>query len=207
MKKRISVSPLSCIWFTVLLLLDTPYLFPMVCAVCLHEAGHILFAYLLHVRISRIEISMLGARMKVNGTALSYKKEFMLALGGPLAGALGFLFCFPIALRYSALPFFCEGLLPFSVISLALSVFNLIPIDTLDGGRMLRCAISHIFSCETADTVMKICTFFALILLWSFSVYLMLRTVTGVTLFVFSAILFINHFISGRKKCDKARLS
>ena len=202
MKKRISVSPISCIWFLVLLLLDTPYLLPMICAVCLHEAGHVLCACALRIRILQIEISMLGARMKVERGNLSYKKEFLLALGGPLAGAIGFLFSFPIALRYSALPFFCKGLLPFSVISLALSVFNLIPIDTLDGGRMLRCAISHIFSCEAADTVMKICTFFALISLWSFSVYLMLRTVSGLTLFVFSAILFINHFISGNKKCD-----
>lgn len=202
MKKRISVSPISCIWFMVLLLLDTPYLLPMAFAVCLHEAGHLLCACVMRIRISRMEISMLGARMMVDGAALSYKKEFLLALGGPLAGALGFALCFPVALKYCELPFFSEGLLPFSVISLALSVFNLIPIDTLDGGRMLRCAISHIFSFEIAERVMKICTFFALVSLWSFSVYLMLRTVSGLTLFVFSAILFINHFISGNKKRD-----
>ena len=91
-------------------------------------------------------------------------------------------------------------LLPFSIISLLLSLFNMIPIDTLDGGRMLRCAVSHIFSLDTADTVMKISTLFALITLWSFSVYLMLKTVSGLTLFVFSAILFKNLFISGDKK-------
>ena len=160
MKKRMTVSPLSCIWLAVLIWLDTPYILPMILAVCLHEGGHLILALALRIRISQFNISMLGARMQVDPADLSYKKEFLLALGGPLAGALGFLLCFPICLRHSALPFFSELLLPFSVISLLLSLFNMIPIDTLDGGRMLRCAVSHIFSLDTADTVMKISTLF-----------------------------------------------
>ena len=202
MKKRISVSIFSCVWILVLFLLDVPYILPMILAVALHECGHLFCARLLKIRVLRLEFSMLGARINIDDTFLSYKNEFLLAMSGPLAGAIGFALCFPISSRFCALHFFSEFLLPFSVISLCLALFNLIPIDTLDGGRMLRCAISQIFSSERADLVMKICTFLTLILLWSLSVYMMIKVVSGLTLFIFSAILFINFFIKDNKTCD-----
>lgn len=202
MKKKISVSIFSCVWILVLFLLDVPYILPMIFAVALHECGHLFCARLLNIRVLRLEFSMLGAQMNIDNTYLSYKHEFLLAMAGPLAGWLGFALCFPLSNRFCALPFFSEFLLPFSVISLCLCLFNLIPIDTLDGGRMLRCVLSSLFSPECADLVLKITSFLTLLSLWLLSVYMMLKIVSGLTLFIFSAMLFVRFFIFGRKNRD-----
>lgn len=192
MKKKISFSLLSCLWLTVLVLLKVPYILSMICAVALHESGHLLYARLRRIPILSFELSMLGAQIKIDPSRLSYTDELLLAAAGPLAGLLGSAVCPSL--------FSGADLLPFSVISLCLSLFNLIPIETLDGGRILKCAISVLFSPDAADRALRISSFITLFVLWLFSVYLMLKSIDGVSVFAFSAILFVKFFIFEHKK-------
>ena len=201
MKRKFSVSLFSCVWFAAMIFFDASYLMPLAAAVALHEAGHLLCAAALKIKVTGFDLSMLGARMEVDPLRLSYGREFMLALSGPLAGAVGFLLAYPIS--HSGFgSVLSSSLFSFSVISLSLSIFNLIPIDSLDGGRMLRCAVSGLFSPDAADAVMKVSTHITLIFLWLISVYMMLRFFSGLTLFVFSATLFARFFIFKSKMRD-----
>ena len=207
MKTKISISLFSCLWLVALILLDVPYFLPLLFAALLHECGHLLCAAALKIPIRSVKLSILGARISVDLSRLSYGRELLLALCGPLAGIIGALICFPLSHRLYAQHELSEALYYFSAISLFLSAFNLIPVESLDGGRMLRCTVSALFSPEAADSVMRISTFISLVLLWSLSVYMMLKALSGLTLFFFSSLLFAKFFVFTRKTRYLGRFS
>ncbi len=201
---KIKISPLSIIWITFLLLSKTSFIFPLVCAIFLHELGHLLCACFLKIKIKCFELSILSARIKTY-KELSYVDELIFALGGPLLGFLGFALTFKIALNYIALPFFQNFLFPFSILSLCLTIFNLIPIATLDGGRILKCILCIIFSLDMANKILHFTSFFTLLVLWMLSVYLMLRMSNGTPMFIFCLIFFSKCFIFDKKNRDFER--
>ena len=201
--KKIKVSPLSIIWIAFLIILRTRFLFPLLCAVLLHEFGHLLCAKILKIRIKSFELSLLGARITTQREP-SYLDELLFALGGPLAGLLGFAFTFSAALDRMEIPFYQSFLFPFSILSLCLALFNLIPLPTLDGGRMLKCVLCLIFSLDTAEKILRFIAFLTLVSIWLLSVYMMLKSANGVPMFVFCLIFFSKCFIFGNKIRDFA---
>ena len=201
--KKIKVSPLSIIWIAFLIILRTRFLFPLLCAVLLHEFGHLLCAKILKIRIKSFELSLLGARITTQREP-SYLDELLFALGGPLAGLLGFAFTFSAALDRMELPFYQSFLFPFSILSLCLALFNLITLPTLDGGRMLKCVLCLIFSLDTAEKILRFIAFLTLVSIWLLSVYMMLKSANGVPMFVFCLIFFSKCFIFGNKIRDFA---
>ncbi len=192
--KKIKISPLSIIWAFFLVYFKTPYLIPLIFAVAIHELGHILIARILKIHLKSFEMSLLGARIE-SSDPLSYRDEFLLALGGPLFGFLGFALPLFPAVRYSNVPFCSDFLLPFSVISLCLTFFNLIPISIFDGGRMLKCVLCRLVSLDLAEKVLSIFTFLALFSMWLLSVYMILKTAAGLPMFIFCLIFFVKCFI------------
>lgn len=133
--------------------------------------------------------------MELVSPFLSYKEEFILAMAGPSFGIVGFALCYPLYGIFSS-----KFIYYFSLISLCLSFFNLIPIKTFDGGRMLYCASAKLFGIKCAERLIRITTFLCIFSLWCLSAYLMFKTLSGVTLFIFSAILFIRFFVKGSVK-------
>ena len=202
MKSKISISLFSCLWLAALIFLDVPYFVPLLFAASVHECGHLICAATLKIKVRSIKLSILGARINVDVSRLSYGREFFLALCGPLAGILGALLSFSLSRFFAADTRIYEALYSFSAISVFLSLFNLIPVESLDGGRMLRCAISLLFSPESADSALRICTFITLVILWFISIYMMLKALSGLSLFFFSALLFARFFVLGRKTHD-----
>ena len=198
---KIKVSILSIIWLIYLSISNTPFIIPLFCAVILHEAGHLFCALLLGIKIKSIELSISGARIKTR-EVLSYINELLFALGGPFIGFVSFAFTFNLALSKIETPFYQNFLFPFSILSLCLSVFNLIPIDSLDGGRILKCLISLVFSLDIAEKIMRATSFLCLVSLWLLSVYMMLRMSNGVPMFVFCLIFFSKCFIFNIKSRD-----
>lgn len=109
---------------------DTQGLLPLgVCAAVAHELGHWLAIRLCGGRVSRLQLSAVGAQMQVVGV-LSYPAELCCALAGPAVNLL---------LGYAAAQ---VGWLVFAGMNLAQGLFNLLPIGVLDGGRILRCVWS-----------------------------------------------------------------
>ncbi len=202
---RIKISPISFLYIALLAVSGTPHLFPLFCAIALHEAGHLSLAALLGLKIKSLDLSLLGARI-TTASELSYTEEFLFALGGPLFSFLGFSLTLPAALKYESLPFSQDFMLPFSLICACLLIFNLLPLQSLDGGRMLASLALSLFSLSFAVKLMRAMTILTLLCLWLLSVYMMLRIAQGLPMFVFCVIFFIKCFIRNEKNKDFERI-
>ena len=174
----------------------------MLIAILLHGLGHLLAAALCGVSLDRLTLSHTGLRLQTRSDAFpSYKAEACIALGGPLGNLLGnalFVLAALLAANSRAAAFFealNAQLLPFS---LYLAVWNMLPIDGFDGGRLLRCLLCGSTHLERArgmlfaDRLLSVTSVLCLLILWFFSVYLLLRGGSSLSLYVFCVELFVS---------------
>lgn len=157
-------------------------------AAIIHELGHIASAYLLKIRIKCIALDIFGATMQVDSLLHSYKKEAILCLAGPLSNILSVLlvnaFSLPVDIRL------------FTVASLAFAIINLLPAKGFDGGRVLSCLLLTFISPRAVSVITGVSSFICVFLLWSASVYFIMRTGSYVSLFIFSGALFAKLFLT-----------
>ncbi len=157
-----------------------------VAAAILHECGHLLAAWRLHIPLHQLRLDFLGARMEVRGRMLSYGEEWLLSAAGPLTSLL--------SAAAAALFWRFEWARVFSCASIVLGLLNLLPIRTFDGGRMLECLLNHFLGTVLARPVMRLTSFLFLFLLWACAVYFLLRVGDGLSLFCFSIGLLLRFF-------------
>ena len=110
-------------------------------SVLLHELGHAVVARHVGVEILGIELGFLGGAAKMSGMPRKANHEIAIAAAGPavslaLAG---------LGLALGALVG-SELISTIGWINLVLAGFNLIPALPMDGGRILRAALTHKFS-------------------------------------------------------------
>ena len=185
---RIRTEPTALVFFAMLLLSGgASDGIPLVFAVLCHEAGHLIAARVLRVPVREIRLSFLGARIMTGGRLLSYGEEWLLAAAGPLFGLLCSIAACPL---WGDFP----GAVRFSEVSLFLSLLNLLPIRTFDGGRMLACFLEVYVPERVAGRIADACSFLLLFLLWCVSVYTVLRAGTGVFRLCFSMSVFSRFF-------------
>ena len=143
-----------------------------------HELGHVAAAWGLGVRIRGLRMDILGARLELTGL-LSYGQEFFVAAGGPFFSWVGAALVDPLAGGR-------EGLELLGGVSLALGVVNLLPVGTLDGGRMLRCLAAWMWGDAAATTALRVTTGICLGGLWLVAMYALLRRAEMLSVFAFS---------------------
>lgn len=142
-------------------------------AALLHEAGHLLTARLLGVGVSEITLLPLGADIKFSRLT-TYREDILTGISGAAANILSALLLLPLGAHPAVRYFICSNL--------ALAAINLLPVDTLDGGTVLRGILSARMPEKTASAVMIALSAASLSVLWLCSVYLMLRSCTGIEL-------------------------
>ncbi len=158
-------------------------------AILLHEGGHILALLLCGGKIERVRISPLGITLCTDSIP-SYRRELAVALAGPFFGFVAFL------LFRNA-----DGLLfLFSRINLAFSLFNLLPIEALDGGKALSSVLHLLLSPDMAEKIVRGVSFFFLLLLWMTAVWLLLIPGGSSSLFLLSLWLFAFGFLSEKRR-------
>lgn len=117
-------------------------------SVLLHELGHAVVARRLHVNVSGIELSFLGGAAKMTNFPTTANTELKIAAAGPavslVLGGLG--------LGLGAL-FGSQLVSLVGWINLVIAGFNLIPALPMDGGRILRAALSKRMSYVRATDV------------------------------------------------------
>lgn len=128
--KGLHIAPSFWLLLALVWAVEPAILLPCLLAASCHELGHCAALKLAGSGVAQLRLSGLGAEL-VPKRALSYAAELPTALAGPGVSLL----CAFLAARW--------GFYLFAGLSLALGLFNLLPIHPLDGGRALHslCAL------------------------------------------------------------------
>ncbi len=157
---RVRPSGSFCFMLAILVLLfPMPWVLAFFLASAIHELCHITAIYHCTGQKMSLKLYGLGARMIL--PSMSRKQELLCALAGPI-GSLSLLF-FARWLPRTAI---CAGLQ---------SIYNLLPVYPLDGGRALGCLLEMLLTPPKAKAVKKaaenLCTAGLLLLgLWGYLV-------------------------------------
>ena len=159
-------------------------------AALFHELGHLLIARKYKIQFQECKVGLFGAGLYPDNSLFSYKQEIALCAAGPLFNFLLAAALLPVLSRY---PHTFLLYLYFS--SLSLGILNLLPIRDFDGGRILYSVLSIRCSQHTSSLCLSFLSFLSLFILWSFSVYFLLRASATLSLFIFTVSIFFRIFM------------
>ena len=107
-------------------------------SVLIHEYGHALTAVLFKQTAS-IHIAALGGLTYHQGPRISFLKQFLIVLNGPLFGFLLYLFSsFAVSKSWGSGTILFQIFLITKQVNLIWTILNLLPVMPLDGGQLLR---------------------------------------------------------------------
>ena len=181
-----------------LLTCDSVLIFMSLISSFLHESGHILAMILCKDTIKTLKITAAGLRIdKINSVNLSYNQEIFIALSGV---GMNFILCFVSALIY----FVCgsKTVFNFLCINIIVAIFNLLPIESLDGAKALYFFLlkksSHEKACEFI-AVLSIITTILMIAFAAVSFYFTKTNFSLLIVIIYLIILLINRIFQLKK--------
>lgn len=160
----------------VILMLDkseTALLIFLCCA--LHEAGHILLLTLCSAPPDAIILGVFGMRIERGEVCLDYHREAVCALAGPAANFIVSLAALPFARWYL-------NALKLAALSAGIGVFNLLPVEPMDGAAVLKSLLLLKYEERTADKIVDIFAAVLLIPLTVCGIILLIKTGNNLTL-------------------------
>lgn len=125
----------------------------------IHECSHILTARRTGVKVSGVEILPFGITMRLGENGIrNPKDEIKIAIAGPLSNLI---------IAYAAYGLYSGEARDFIIFSsLAIGIFNLLPILPLDGGRIMRAILVEKYGCIRGSGIaMKVTGVFAVMIL------------------------------------------
>ena len=165
----------------------------------LHESGHIIAMILCKDKIQTLKITAAGLRIdKINSMNLSYNQEIFIALSGV---GMNFILC----AVSSAIYFICgnKNVFGFLCINLIVAIFNLLPIESLDGAKALYFFLLKKVSDEKACAfiaVLSIITIILMIVFASVSFYLTKTNFSLLIVIIYLIILLTNRIFRLKKE-------
>lgn len=150
------------------------------CAI-LHECGHIIAMRCFGIVPKSITLRLFDIVIKADSDK-AFLPDLLITLSGPLTNI------FLAVLFY----FFCK---PLCYVNLYIALFNLLPLDTFDGGRALSLILSRKFSIKSVRIILKILTFAFLVPIFLLGIQVLLYSKYNYSLLLISlyllAILFL----------------
>lgn len=148
-----------CLGFSFVLVLTLMLLFcrediVIACLIAslLHECGHMGLMIYFGDRISLISFGAFGVRIERHSSAyLSYKKETLIAAGGII---INFLLAFLSVLYYYLMK--SERAIIFALVNVLPAMFNSLPLEALDMGRVIRYALLARYSERRCEGLLRI---------------------------------------------------
>jgi len=114
-----------------------PYGVGLIALIAVHESGHLLFARFEGIRTGLpIFLGPFGAVIGLKQPMKDVRQEAVVAIGGPVVGTMG---AIVVLLMSAAMPAGTYGhnlLLALAYVGFLINLFNLIPFNPLDGGRV-----------------------------------------------------------------------
>lgn len=147
-----------------------------IAASAMHETGHFMALLALSARPARVTVGVFGIRVEQNPhSPLSYKKNIVVSLAGPMVNCLSFiLLCVPGGVNEAA---WVHGVL---------GIFNLLPIEPLDGGQALFCFLADIWEEEKAERLVLLISVITILPLAAAGFYVLIYSGYNVTLLFLS---------------------
>lgn len=174
--------PLCCI-MTAVILIDTSQTAILGCvSALLHETGHLIFmkkfnSFPNEIRVGLFDVAIIDS----NKSRHTLKQELLIVLGGIM---MNFIFGVIFSLLY--LYFHHNFLLILIGANLLLFCYNLLPVDTLDGGQALYLILSSLLPEETTERIMLIVSLIILLPCAILGFLLLLRSKYNFTLLLTS---------------------
>lgn len=163
LKTDISIGYEVAAAISAVLILDSDYrVICCVFAAVLHELGHLLMMRCFHIRVHRVKIGIFDVLIKADSPS-RFCQELCVTLGGPAMNLL----CAAIFMPFHQNLFYAD---------LALGLFNLLPVMTLDGGRLLYLMLSRRFLPKTCSVILRLTTFVMLLPFFTAGLLMLFRS-------------------------------
>ncbi len=166
--------------FLLLFVVPRAYAFAAISTVCLHEAGHLIASLLYGKRPLSLSFMPTGISIGLPASS-SYTEEIAIAAAGPAMNLFYFSLAslFPSALSQTV-----------KAVALLLGLLNILPLETFDGGRVLRALCSLLLGEAFAERILQLTTAITLVCLWILSLYILFYSGVNMTLLIFCVYLF-----------------
>lgn len=116
-----------------------------------HELGHLIAMKSYQVRVQSISLSLLGIHIKSREEKIiGVSSEVMILMAGAFINSI-------FAAIFGFVP--CQFFMKLSACNLLLAVFQLMPLNGLDGGSILRIWSSQIFGLQKGYIIAKVVSF------------------------------------------------
>ena len=186
--KKISISPGFLLLISALCIFTSgEFLAAAALAIVIHEMGHFAAIKLCGGKIKKIYMQTAGFAIEYGGI-LSYRKEAIAAVSGPIASA-----ALAVSMSYLAKSAQSEFLYLLSGISFSFAVFNILPVLPLDGGRAAFAVIAGKFDIFTAERILCILSCAVAFVLLVCGTYLLFYTGNNPTLLIVAAWMLISY--------------
>lgn len=173
----------------VLLFIPLPWVLAAIASIVLHELCHIVATILLGKRIFLITIGSSGASIQTDN--MNKKEELLISLAGPAS-------CFITLLLARYFP-------RVAVCSVVHSLYNLLPLYPLDGGRVLHCIAALLLPFQAAMRVSEItervCMFLIVVIFVCAVIFLRVGILP-----ILAALVFAIRQYNRKKSCKESQL-
>ena len=167
-RRLISSLALTAALFALILSREPPgYALFLFSAAILHECGHLTALLLLGEPLPFFRARQFGFLMTPRSDLLSYRREILLCLFGPLFNLLSAVALIPVLQRGGGEAAFC-----LFAINILTALFNLIPITGFDGGRALAALLAMLLPPRAAHSISAAISFAFSLLFYFLSLFL-----------------------------------
>ena len=120
----------------------------------LHELGHILIILLKNLRVSKIKFGIINIDMIYDNSSflnINYKDEFLIYISGPF---VNFVLYLMFIFVYCVNNIYIFKIMAYQ--NFFLGIINLLPIESLDGYKILSLVLSRKFDINTCEKILNI---------------------------------------------------
>ena len=131
-------------------------------AAVMHECGHLLMMLLFRCQVRSVQLRLFDVSI-VADEPKSVRADTLIAAAGVMTNLLFAAVCYPFSRMMC-------------ISHLVIGGFNLLPMESLDGGRLLTIWLSRRLSAVTVERVLKILTFILLTPILCGGIFVLLKT-------------------------------